>query len=318
MAYKKGLEVVFARNGRLERFPSASIKRFLLESPGGVYTTMRCSADRMVFDFPSHVARIHSGIIAQSPRLSFVSVQDIQASMQTNMRLVADQIPGDSRLIVLAQGDSGESLQFVCCGEPLPLKASGRVVSAVIRRFLRENPRVKSTQFVKDRQGLIDAQGGCEETLMVTGDEVMEGCSSNFFALMRKEIRVNGGDGKRGNPGKTKILATAKEGVLLGTMRGLAIDVAKRLEAWKEVEVVERPPRLSEVEQWEACFITSTSRIVMPISQLLIPKPGVDNSILALPEDRENFDVVKFDKSELLSSLMEEAEAGVRERSTKI
>ena len=184
--------------------------------------------------------------------------------------------------------------------------------AVVVRAFVRENPGVKSTGFVKQREGLVLAQGRCEETLLANGDEVMEGCSSNFFAVVRKED---------GTGGMRRVLRTAKEGVLLGTMRKLVVDLAQGL--GDELEVEESPPRLSEMQAWEGCFITSTSRLLLPVTKVLVPKGGPEDvaglvEVTGTVADEKSFDVVSFERSELITKLQGMVDAGVLARSTKI
>lgn len=122
------------------------------------------------------------------------------------------------------------------------------------------------------------------------GGSLFEGLSSNFFAVL-------GGT-----------LYTAGEGILAGTVREVALQVARREGIPGEprhrpgaaaavaaaspaaapqlalppaarlaspppasapaAAVVLQPPRLSDLEQWEGCFITSTSRLLLPLAEV--------------------------------------------------
>jgi branched-subunit amino acid aminotransferase/4-amino-4-deoxychorismate lyase len=91
------------------------------------------------------------------------------------------------------------------------------------------------------------------EFLMVGGKgEILEGSQTNFYA-------VKGG-----------VVQTAGEGVLEGTVRRLLLEVCER----EGVEVELRPPDVSEVEEWEGCMISSTSRLLLPVDNLYSPKEG--------------------------------------------
>lgn len=81
----------------------------------------------------------------------------------------------------------------------------------------------------------------------------MEGMTSNFFAVI---------DGK---------LCTAGDGILLGTVRDLVI---KQCHA-HGVEVRLHPPRIQDIETWEGCLISSTSRLALPVDEIV-----VDGSLL--------------------------------------
>jgi branched-subunit amino acid aminotransferase/4-amino-4-deoxychorismate lyase len=77
--------------------------------------------------------------------------------------------------------------------------------------------------------------------------------TSNFFAII---------DGK---------LCTAGDGILLGTVRDLVIKQCKE----HGVDVQLRPPSLSDIDAWEGCLISSTSRLALPVDEII-----VDGSLL--------------------------------------
>eukprot|EP00271_Cylindrocystis_brebissonii_P022477 TRINITY_DN8669_c0_g1_i1.p1 TRINITY_DN8669_c0_g1~~TRINITY_DN8669_c0_g1_i1.p1 ORF type:complete len:121 (+),score=40.19 TRINITY_DN8669_c0_g1_i1:382-744(+) len=90
------------------------------------------------------------------------------------------------------------------------------------------------------------------------GDDgsVLEGMSSNFFV-------VRGG-----------AVMTAQEGVLLGTVREVALQVCKKLPGG--VEVVLEAPNVRDIGAWEGVFISSTSRLVLPVDELRYTGPEGD------------------------------------------
>lgn len=83
--------------------------------------------------------------------------------------------------------------------------------------------------------------------------EVLEGLSSNFFAIYK--------DGS---------LRTATQGVLDGYVRHLVLESASKA----GLRFDPRPIYLHEAEQWKECFITSSSRLLWPIANVLIPADG--------------------------------------------
>lgn len=80
--------------------------------------------------------------------------------------------------------------------------------------------------------------------------EVLEGISSNVFVIYK--------DGT---------LRTATEGVLNGFVRHLVLESANEC----GIKVDPRPIFLDESDQWKEAFITSSSRLIYPISEILIP-----------------------------------------------
>ena len=172
--------------------------------------------------------------------------------------------------------------------EPMPVRESNENISVVLRKGVinrGENPDVKDANFVRRRQILIDCQGKCEETVMAEAGKVhlnsnlnihqslpeswkstiiTEGSSSNFFAIYRKM------DAK-----DHFILRTAGlDKVLGGTVRELLIDKYAENESTAQsisLTVCTEPPTIDEIEEWVGCFLTSTSRLVLPISEVILP-----------------------------------------------
>jgi hypothetical protein len=81
--------------------------------------------------------------------------------------------------------------------------------------------------------------------------EVLEGLSSNFFVIYK--------DGS---------LRTATQGVLNGYVRHLVLGSATTVGLTLDA----RPIYLHESDQWQECFITSSSRLIWPIAQVLLPQ----------------------------------------------
>jgi len=120
----------------------------------------------------------------------------------------------------------------------------------------RSNAAAKDSGWVSSRQGLWDAREEDVHEVVLCDDDgkLFEGLSSNFFALVRDEA---------GAP----VLYTAREGVLLGTVRDLALKLCPEL----DIKVVEEPPTMRQVEEAEEIFISSTSRWVLPVGELVMP-----------------------------------------------
>lgn len=81
--------------------------------------------------------------------------------------------------------------------------------------------------------------------------EVLEGLSSNFFVIHK--------DGT---------LRTATQGVLDGYVRHLVLGCAKNV----GLKFDPRPIFLHDADRWKEAFITSSSRLIYPISKVLLPE----------------------------------------------
>ena len=88
------------------------------------------------------------------------------------------------------------------------------------------------------------------------GGQLLEGSQTNFFAVL---------DGK---------VHTAGDGILAGTVRRLLLEVCER----EGVEVVLHPPSLHEAPKWDAAMISSTSRLLLPIDELYVPKDNAPST----------------------------------------
>ena len=95
--------------------------------------------------------------------------------------------------------------------------------------------------------------------------DVMEGMSSNILV-------VQGG-----------AVYTARDGVLLGTVRNVILRVCRD----NGIPVVEEPPKLDNVGEWEGCIVSSTSRLSMPVAEVQVVDPAADGeaSVQHLPTD---------------------------------
>lgn len=72
--------------------------------------------------------------------------------------------------------------------------------------------------------------------------------SSNFFVIV---------DGK---------LCTAGDGILLGTVRDLIIKQCRE----HGMEVQLHAPRIDTIGTWEGCLISSTSRLALPVDEVIV------------------------------------------------
>ncbi|GIQ83168.1 aminotransferase class IV [Kipferlia bialata] len=116
----------------------------------------------------------------------------------------------------------------------------------------RQCPEVKDTHWIRERQKYetLVSPPVNEVCLYDTVDgAISEGLSSNFFAIYPgKEIRTS-------------------PAVLIGTMRRLVLEVAPSL----GYKVVPSAPLVHEASDWEGCFVTSTSRRIVPVSLVHMP-----------------------------------------------
>lgn len=284
-------------------------KDFLLELPPGAYTTARtCAHGSRIFEWETHVARtaasIDSMLLDSSATVSSQSIEQLRSALAAPQELrprldnsVAAavskyrQLHGDETelkitVLVSWQGGNGNSavgkegiVQSVedqrpgtvaCHIAPLP-PLPKPPVRVEVRGAPRENAAAKDSSWVADRAPLEALMrsatvGDVNELLLPTeGGALLEGSQTNFYALRDGAVH------------------TAGEGVLYGTVRRLLLEVCER----EGIPVVLEPPLLDDVHTWEGALISSTSRLLLPIDELYVPKEGAPS---AAPDLRARFD----------------------------
>jgi len=126
-------------------------------------------------------------------------------------------------------------------------KPAGIPVKVEIRGEPRKNAAAKDSDWVTERKKLGKADDVNEIVLEKEG-LLYEGLSSNFFAM------------------KDGVLYTAGEGILLGSVREAVLRKAEEL----DIPIVLEPPHIDDVEIWDAAFISSTSRMLLPIDSITV------------------------------------------------
>lgn len=118
----------------------------------------------------------------------------------------------------------------------------------------RHNAAAKDSAWVRERKTIYDQlPADVEEIILMDPStrHLLEGSQTNFYAIHHGAVH------------------TANEGILNGTVRALVLSVCEE----NDIPVVLAPPSLDEVEQWESCFISSTSRLVLGASELQFDDP---------------------------------------------
>jgi branched-chain amino acid aminotransferase len=208
--------------------------------PDGAYTTFRTYAGRRVLHLDRHLDRLDETIALEggagrvdclAARAATSKALDETAWPETRVRLTF----APPRLFVAAE-------PF----EPLPRAAYEAGVACVTLGLRRVNPRAKDTRFIATAGAAYrQLPAGIEEGLLVENEVVLEGLSSNFFAVMGARLH------------------TEEERVLLGVTRSLVLELAEGL-----IAVERRAVRVTELPQLSEAFLTSVSRGVLPVVRI--------------------------------------------------
>ncbi|HKC12334.1 MAG TPA: aminotransferase class IV [Vicinamibacteria bacterium] len=203
--------------------------------PAGAYTSLRTYGGRRVLRLAQHVRRLEESLPDRPSSLAASTVRAaltlaLKATGHTESRLRLTHAP--PRLFVSVEPFA-----------PLPEASYRDGVSCVTLGLRRQNPHAKDTRFIATADLAYRAlPPGVQEGLML-GEEgaILEGLSSNFFALARGELR------------------TEEERVLHGVTRALILEVGRGI-----LPVILRPVRVDQLPEVDECFITSVSREILP------------------------------------------------------
>jgi branched-chain amino acid aminotransferase len=209
--------------------------------PSGAYTTLRTYGGRRLLRLESHFRRLEQSVALQgnpaaldrsSARAAIRAALDSSGHPESRLRLTF----APPRLFV-----SVEAFR------PLPAELYERGVACVTVSLQRANPHAKETRFIAAAQGVYRTlPEGVEEGLIVADDgSLLEGLSSNFFALVDGTLR------------------TEEERALPGVTRSLVLEVAAAV-----APVEPRAVRRDELPRFEEAFITSVSREVLPVVRI--------------------------------------------------
>jgi branched-chain amino acid aminotransferase len=143
-----------------------------------------------------------------------------------------------------SDGQTGDVYILVEPFKPWPEDLYQTGVRCVTRFLTRQEPRAKSTDFIAPSRRVKWAlPPDVHEVLIVDEeDRILEGTTSNFFAVMGGALR------------------TAGQGVLEGITRSLVLEIAREM-----LPIHFEPVTRHQVLALSEAFITSSSREVVPV-----------------------------------------------------
>lgn len=214
-----------------------------LQLPAGSYTTMRTYDRDRIPGLSAHLQRLADSHTAVRGRRQ-IDLPAIRSALRGIIEREA--LPVARLRVTVPSGNEGVYIA-VEPFTPYPAECYASGVRCQTTRLARVMPQAKMTEFIApSRAEKAKRAPGIHELLLVDArDAILEGVSSNFFA-------VSGG-----------VLRTADEGVLEGVTRGIVLDLAPGL-----APVSCQPIRLADVPGLSEAFITSASREVMPVVEI--------------------------------------------------
>jgi branched-subunit amino acid aminotransferase/4-amino-4-deoxychorismate lyase len=219
----------------------ASLAEASASLPEGAYTTLRTYGGRRLLRLDLHLRRLEESVALQGragtidgalAKSALAAALERAAHPESRLRLTF----APPRLFVSVEAFTGPAAQLYEEG-----------VACATLRVRRENPHAKDTRFIAvAQQAYGRLPPGVEEGLIVCEDgAILEGLSSNFFAVKDGTLRTEG------------------ERALAGVTRSLVLEVAAAL-----VPVEPRAILLGELPRAAEAFITSVSRGVLPVVRI--------------------------------------------------
>jgi branched-subunit amino acid aminotransferase/4-amino-4-deoxychorismate lyase len=271
---------VLVENGiRLSSVPS-STTAFILESARGAYSGARTFESTRIWLLDLHLARLATSYSAIAQRS--IDVTRVRSLVLPSVRLAVRDYLAEANAsgiaahelkvtMLMSVSASSTSPADACPDvrvyvEPQPIRKPPIAVE-VRRHAPREQPNAKDTEWVRQREELERAKArDVDEVVMYAGDDlaVSEGLSSNFAVIIGGAIHT-----------------PRKETVLFGTV----FQLIERLCAAHSLPLVIDGVSVRDRARWQAAFIASTTRGLLPVDELRFPDLAPSEDALRLATD---------------------------------
>jgi branched-subunit amino acid aminotransferase/4-amino-4-deoxychorismate lyase len=270
--------MLLVKNGVAE-VTQLTFKAFVSSFPRGAYTTARTHGLWKVFEYDDHVKRL-----AQSVSL-MMSAEEWKQEGLVRLTKVGELEPLVRRECGVAIREyvrrveqQGQGQGQGMCGEmKLTMLVSWHEmpVTVQIRGHPRQNAKAKDSQWVLARQDLERAMEPGSNEMLLSDDagNITEGLSSNFFAVKYLEGGEEVERAKSMGAPRPFVLYTSTN-VLDGTVRKIVFMLSERLGF---PIVVDRCLNIwDDIRSWDECFVSSTSRLVLPIGKVKRDEDGAE------------------------------------------
>jgi len=208
--------------------------------PAGVYTVCNTQQGQRVLALDAHLDRLEDS----AARAGFALQLRRGALRQALRHMLEEAGCGEARFrLSVPRAAPQEVLITLEPWQPLPerLRREG-VRCAIAATLQRDNPAAKDSAWLQQR-GRFAMPAGCYEALLTGPDgSLLEGLSSNFYAVLGGTLR------------------TAGRGVLAGITRGIVLQLAPEILPLRLTAV-----RLDELPRVEEAFLSSSSRGLLPV-----------------------------------------------------
>lgn len=215
--------------------------------PPGVYTTFRTFEGHKVLPLEPQFGRLEESAALMNAPVARLDRNHIRAALREAVQVYRTR---DKRIRLTLDLEDAPGTIYISM-EPLTIPRPADYKKGVItltRLGERENPKAKCTSFLSFAEKTRDqVPENVNEVLLVNNKgQILEGLSSNFFAVRQEEIW------------------TEDQYVLPGIVRSIVLQVARSAGIPVHLTVLQ----ISELEFLEEAFLTSASRSVLPIHKI--------------------------------------------------
>lgn len=220
--------------------------------PDGAYTTFRTYDTHRVLRLAQHFRRLEESAVLMGQH----GVIDDAMASHALAGVIAQMGYAESRFrLTFAPPRLFISIEPFTPYPPALYETGVRCVTVTLHR---NTPHAKSTTFIASAADAYRAlPADAHEGLMIAGDgSVLEGLSSNFFALLLSPLG-------RGVGGEGLTLHTEEARVLIGVTRSLVLEVAQGV-----LPIATQAVKYNDLPDARECFITSVSREIMPVVKI--------------------------------------------------
>ncbi|MBZ0319478.1 MAG: aminotransferase class IV [Anaerolineae bacterium] len=212
--------------------------------PDGIYTITRTYRKNYALLLDSHLDRME-----ESARLEHIPLQLDRATLRAALRSMLDEAGYENarfRVTVPRHQPDYLILTIEPFGGWSPTMYDKGVMVAIVH-IARHNPAAKTNDWVAQREAASASipTNAFQGIIVNDAGELLEGFSTNFYAIMNSK------------------LYTAGEGVLGGISRKIVLEVAPNI---LPIELC--PIKTSEIPAISEAFVTSASRGIVPVVQI--------------------------------------------------
>lgn len=213
------------------------------EPHDGVYTLTNTYQTFKVLKLDAHLDRLED-----SARRENISLHLNRPVLRTALRIMIESSGyGDVRFRITVSRDQPD--HFILSLEPFnppsPEVYANGVRCVTLPDSARHNPAAKTTGWMHNRESFQLPEGIYTGLLRDHDDNILEGVSSNFYAVLNGELH------------------TAGEGMLPGIAQQIVFEIAPDILPLRKVAV-----NIQQLSQLSEAFITSSSRGIVPVVEI--------------------------------------------------